>query len=189
MDTEVTQVNETELLLDVLRDEEQSAAAALREVQAKKKAALKEQEEMQALEAELERKAYAEKLRTIPSELKVLGINYNRLRTIAAQHSTLRIIYVHRDIERLLSAALVSKSDEDFYQLVSALANHLVASYSNVKGTVHELQESLDTRKYFSTSSDAVSIPIAARAGVKSDLLSDLVTAWALEWGKATKYE
>ena len=144
---------------------------------------------MASLEAELERKAYAEKLRTIPSELKVLGINYNKLSVIAAQHSTLRIIHVHRDIERLLAAALVSKSEEHFYQLVSALANHLVATYTNVRSTVHELQESMDTRHYFSTSSDAVSIPIAAKVGVRSELLSDLITAWALEYGRITQYD
>lgn len=179
----------TKLLLETLHDEEQYAASVLRDTQEKKKQLLQEQEEEEEAALAAERQAYAAKLRASPEHLKVMGISLSKLGVMAANMSTLRVVRVHPDIERLLSAALVSRSEEHFLQLVSALAATLVGSYASVKGTVHELEEGNDTAKYFSVQTEYVYIPIAAKAGSSSELLSALITAYALEWGKATSYE
>ena len=183
-------MNETELLLDVLRDEEQSTLAALKEVQEKKKQVLLAQQEEAELAELLKRQEHLALLKASPTELKVLGVSYKQLNLTAAQHSTLRVLQVHKDIEKLLAAALPSRSDEHFYQLVSALAVHLVGNYTNNKQLVSTLRADAATMHYFTVSPDtSVSIAIAAKVSVSVDTLNDLVTAWALSWGQATQFE
>lgn len=179
----------TKLLLETLHDEEQYAASVLRDTQEKKKQLLMEQKEEEEAALAAERQAYQLALKASPENLKVLGISLSKLGVMAANVSTLRVVRVHPDIERLLTAALVSRNEEHFLQLVSALAAMLVGSYANVKGTVHELEESSETAKYFRPSGDGVYIPISAKARVNSETLAALLSAWALEWGKATSYE
>ena len=98
---------------------------------------------------------------------------------------------MHRDVRRLLVTALPSENEENFCRLVSSLAAMLVETYTQYRSTLATLRADAATASYFE-SSDTVSIPIAASgkaASAASELLDDLVTAWALEWGKATNYE
>lgn len=181
---------DNELLLDIIANEEQSALAALRSAQEKKRQVLLAQQEEAELAELLKRQEYLKVLKQSPTELKVLGVSYKQLNLTAAQHSTLRVLQVHKDIERLLAAALPSRTDEHFYQLVSALAVHLVGNYTNNKQLVGALRSAEDTKHYFTASVDAsVSIAIAAKVSVSNELLNELVTAYALEWGQATQYE
>ena len=72
--------NENELLLDILTNEEQSAIAALRSAQEKKKQVLLAQQEAIELEELLKRQEYLAILKASPTELKVMGLNYNKLK-------------------------------------------------------------------------------------------------------------
>jgi hypothetical protein len=182
---------EVRTLLEELHDEEQYATKLFKSAQERKQQLLKEQQEQKVLEEQVAQQAYLEELKKVPVELSIMGVSYKKLRDMLNQHQALKVLYLHRDVRNLLVAAIPSKNEEHFYQLVSALVQRLVGIRTEARSIVACLRQAEATRHYFGVS-DAVSIPIAAVGivlGTPSALLSDLVTTWALEYGRLTNYE
>jgi hypothetical protein len=170
--------------LALLEQDEREATALLREAQSRKRQLLHEQQLALQEQEELARMAYVSKLKRV-DELAVLGITHSKLMQIPVPQ--LGAITVHADVLKLLRAALVHRSDAEFYQLVTALAIKLNEGRKHLATLVDQLRNDEATSSYFDASQDAVSIVIASGSGTA--LLSDLITCYALEYGRITQYE
>jgi hypothetical protein len=179
--------------LAILEAEERSATALLRDAQERKRALLQASADAEAALAANEYQAYLDRVkRSAPSELQVLGVSHSKLQGMLKRHYVLRLVNVHPDVLALLRAALVSRDEEHFVRLVSALVERLVGTHTTLRDVVETLKDAPASSHYFCVRTDEVSIPIVAVgrvAGVPAGMLSDLVTAWALSWGEASKYE
>ena len=172
--------------LELLEQDEREATALLREAQQKKRELIEQQQlALQAAEAEAHQ-AYLERLRPI-RELQVLGVTHAKLRAVSVPAIT--VIHVHSDVLKLLKAAVVHRSEPEFYQLVSALCVRLMQGRKELRSVVEQLSNDAATKHYFSASSDDATILIVGMGDTPSGMLSDLVTTYALSWGEATKYE
>jgi hypothetical protein len=178
-------------MLDQLATEEQELHAALKALRIKKQAALEALAEEQAFEEQLRHEAVMAQAEQF-KELVVLGVTYSKLRH-GISDAGLRIVSVHRDVRKLLSAALPSVSEQQFSQLVASLVTRLSNNSLRVRPAIDALKADSATAHYFDLyTNESVSIPIVLTgrlAAMRPALLSEMITAYALSWGKATQYE
>jgi hypothetical protein len=177
-------------MLDQLETEEQELQAQLKILRIKKQLALEAQAEQERIEADRrswEVTARAEEFR----ELSVLNVTYRALRANLRDEG-LRVISVHQDVRRLLSAALPSVSEQQWSQLVSALVTRLSNNMQRVVDAISSLKADSATVHYFNEAQDSCSIPIVLTgrlATMRPAQISEMITAYALSWGSATNFE
>lgn len=173
-----------------LTHKEQMAHAAMREASRRKQELLQQMEEQAKLNAQAKRQELATKVAEM-KEVDVLNIRYSKLRT-RMKNNGLRVTTVHPDILKLLRAALPAVDEEQFYQLVTVLLENLVYQNAQAKEAVSAMRADERYARYFEESQEFVGLPLVLTgryAGGKRELLSEFLTAYALEWGKATEYE
>lgn len=182
-------VNAQALIEELTRDE-QAAHAAMKLAHERKLEVLKQIEEQAKINAELRRQevlAQAAELK----ERTALGVSYSKLRSNMSGGG-LRVVYVRRDVRKLLVAALPAENEQQFLQLCSTLIERLAGSHAYIKKDIEALKGSEATAHYFGESQDDVSVVVVLTgrfAGGNSALLSDYLTTYALEFGRITEYE
>lgn len=177
-------------LIEELTRDEQAAHAAMKLAHERKLEVLKQIDEQARINAELRRQQVAAQAAEL-KELSVLGISYSKLRT-RMKVNGLRCVLVHKDILKLLRAALPAVDEEQFYQLITTLFESLVYKNVQAKEAVQQLKDNKDTARYFEESDEFVGLPLVLTgryAGGRRELLSEFLTAYALSWGQATEYE
>lgn len=176
--------------LQELEQAEQAALAAMKEASRRKKELLEQLDEQARINAELRREALALQVAEL-KELNALGVVYSKLRANLAGEG-LRVVYLHKDVRRLLVAALPAESEEQFLQLVSTLIERLASGHAYIKQEIESLCSDESMSHYFQRGANDVSVTVALGkrfAGGKSELLTDYLTAYALAWGRASNYE
>lgn len=171
-----------------LEAEEQAAYALLREASKRKQELMRQLDEQARINAELRRQEVAAKVAEARKKRGALDVSYERLRASLVGQN-LRMVYVHKDVLGLLKAAVPAVSEEQFYQLLSALAEHLAFSRQQVKPVVATLRENSEYARYFNESQDSIGVPIILKNGGGTETVGEALTAYALSWGSAVEYE
>lgn len=177
--------------LALLEQDEREATALLRDAQQKKRELLAAQAEAEAARREMEYQQYLDRLRPV-AELQVMGVTHSKLRNLTGSHTMLGLVKVHPDILKLLKAAIVARTEQELVQLLSALATRLAYSHRDFMDTVRELRENEDTRHYFNDTLRSAPVVVAVKLPLterQSVMFSELLTCYALEYGRITQYE
>jgi hypothetical protein len=173
--------------LTLLDTAEQELHAQLKSLRSRKQLALQEVAEQAALEAQLRHDAHMQRVQAL-KPVTVLGASYESVRKLVRDNG-LRVVKVHPDILNLLRAALPAKDEQYFYQLCSALVERLMIN-QQAMDAIAALKADSATVRYFESEDASVVIVLTGRlATMRPALVSEIITAYALEWGKATNYE
>ena len=176
--------------LELLEQDEREATALLREAQQKKRDLLAAQAELEQLAEAEAHQAYLERLRPV-KELTVLGVNRAKLNEYVRHTRVLRVLRVHPDVVKLLRTALASRSEQEFLQLVSALAARLCERHRDILQIVDDMHTDSEMVAYFEHSKLLATLVIVTTqrsCSHASEALAMMLTGWALEFGRVTQY-
>lgn len=176
--------------IELLESQERAATAALRNAQARKRELLQAQQLLEQLAEAEAHNAYLERLRPVKA-LTVLGVNRQKLNEYVRDVKSLRVLRVHPDVVKLLRTALASRSEQEFLQLVSALAARLCDRHRDMLCVVDAMHTDGEMVAYFEHDKLLATLVIVTTqrsCSHASEALAMMLTAWALEFGRLTQY-